>query len=360
VGASPRPAHGRDPRRLGAFVLLLLANAIWGAQFVLVKVAQEQLGPILVTALPMLLATVLLVPLVTLRSRDRAPSLGPTGAPRARGRRPVARDLVWFGLLGVLGQVAGQLGVTWGAARTTAANAALIQLALPPVTAVMAVVLLRERFTWLRGLAFALALGGVARSAGVEPSGIHLGGPHLAGNALVLLGVAGSAFYNVGSKHLLLRYRPLEVLLGSYVAVCLVLVPLALLLEPGSLARLGVVSLRGWMALAGLALLNYFLSMVVFLVALQRLDAGQAALSNYLIPFFGVVAAWLLLNERLGGHALAGGALALASTLVITLLEERLGLGRWRSNAVPRTDLTQPTSPTSPTSPTRLAQGEPS
>jgi drug/metabolite transporter (DMT)-like permease len=240
--------------------------------------------------------------------------------------------------------VAGQLGVTWGAARTTAANAALIQLALPPVTAVMAVVLLRERFTWLRGLAFALALGGVARSAGVEPSGIHLGGPHLAGNALVLLGVAGSAFYNAGSKHLLLRYRPLEVLLGSYVAVCLALVPLALLIEPGSLARLGAAPVRSFLALA-------------FLVALQRLDAGQAARSNYLILFFGVVAAWLLLGERLGGHALAGGALALASTLVITLLEERLGLGRRRSNAVPRTDLTQPTSPTSPT---RLAQGEPS
>ena len=63
--------------------------------------------------------------------------------------------------------------------------------------------------------------------------------------------------------------------------------------------------------------------MVLFLNVLTRLDATQAALSNYLIPFFGVVIAGIVLHERLTGFMLAGGALVLASTLLVTVYEER-------------------------------------
>jgi len=63
--------------------------------------------------------------------------------------------------------------------------------------------------------------------------------------------------------------------------------------------------------------------MVLFLNVLTRLDATQAALSNYLIPFFGVVIAAVVLNEKLTGFMLAGGALVLTSTLLVTVYEER-------------------------------------
>jgi len=46
----------------------------------------------------------------------------------------------------------------------------------------------------------------------------------------------------------------------------------------------------------GLALFQYFLSMVIFLNVLTRLDATQAGLSNYLIPFFGVLIAAAVLH----------------------------------------------------------------
>jgi drug/metabolite transporter (DMT)-like permease len=55
---------------------------------------------------------------------------------------------------------------------------------------------------------------------------------------------------------------------------------------------------------------------------LTRLDATQAALSNYLIPFFGVLIAAVVLHERLTGFMLVGGGLALASTLLITVWDQ--------------------------------------
>ena len=67
---------------------------------------------------------------------------------------------------------------------------------------------------------------------------------------------------------------------------------------------------------------NLYLSIVLFLKALKRLNAIQAALANYLIAFFGVPIAAIFLGERLTAHAVAGGLLVLASTLLITLWEE--------------------------------------
>jgi drug/metabolite transporter (DMT)-like permease len=77
-----------------------------------------------------------------------------------------------------------------------------------------------------------------------------------------------------------------------------------------------------WFGLAILAIFQYFLSMVIFLNVLTRLDATQAALSNYLIPFFGLIIAAIVLHERLTWYMIAGGTLALLSTLMITVFEK--------------------------------------
>ena len=85
-------------------------------------------------------------------------------------------------------------------------------------------------------------------------------------------------------------YSELEVLLYSYYAVMAVLIPVTIVSEPATLRAVLGFDVRTWIGLAILAVFQYFLSMVIFLNVLTRLDATQAALSNYLIPFFGVSA----------------------------------------------------------------------
>jgi drug/metabolite transporter (DMT)-like permease len=140
---------------------------------------------------------------------------------------------------------------------------------------------------------------------------------------MIFLSVNGSAFYNAYSKKLLSRYSPLQVLLYSYYAVFAFLLPITLRSEPEGFRNLPHFSLVVWVGLIMLALFQYFLSMVLFLNVLTRLDATQAALSNYLIPFFGVIIAAVVLHERLTGFMILGGLLVLASTLLVTVYEER-------------------------------------
>ena len=224
----------------------------------------------------------------------------------------------------MFGQVVAQVFITWGVRFSLASNAALITLALPVATAVMAYFFLRERMSAIRWISFALAIGGVIECSGVDWKELDLtSSKFFWGNIMIFLSVNGSAFYNVYSKKLLERYSPLRVLLYSYYAVFAFLLPITLYAEPGSFHDLPRFTGKIWIGLLLLALFQYFLSMVLFLNVLTRLDATQAALSNYLIPFFGLIIAALVLGERLTAPMIAGGVLVLASTLLITVYEER-------------------------------------
>jgi drug/metabolite transporter (DMT)-like permease len=300
--------------KLRDWILLVFCNLIWASQFVLLKLVQVQLGPVAATAFPMALATLCLVPIVFWERRS---------IPRKSSIQ--FRDILQFILIGVLGQVVAQLFVTWGVRYSPASNAALIMLTLPVVTAIMAYFILRERMSGIRWLSFAVAIVGVLECSGIDWHSLNFKSSiYLVGNLLVFGSVIGSAFYNVYSKKLLERYTPLEVLLYSYYAVIAVLLPITRLLEPQVFSLLGQLTPSVWIGLVALALFQYFLSMVIFLNVLTRLDATQASLSNYMIPFFGVVIAAIVLHEKLTANMVLGGSLVLASTLLVTVFDDHL------------------------------------
>jgi drug/metabolite transporter (DMT)-like permease len=313
---------GRTMSRWVDWGLLILCNLIWASQFVLAKLVQEEMGPIFATLLPMALATFCLIPLVRREQRSRVQ--------RTRISRA---DVARFGVIGIFGQVVAQLGITWGVGLAPASNAALLSLTLPIATAVIAYLLLGERMTRVRWVSFALAVAGVLQCSGIDWNDLRFAsGGVVTGNLLIMLGILGSAFYNVYGKKLLSRYSPLEVLLYSYYAVLVCLVPLTLYLEPGSFHSMMSFGPKVWVGLILLAGFQYFLSMILFLTVLTRLDAVQAGLSNYLIPVFGVLIAAMVLGERLTARMAIGGLVVLGSTLLITVYEEHYAARARRPN----------------------------
>ena len=292
--------------------LLLLCNLIWASQYSMVKIVQEQMGPVFATFFPVTLATILMIPLV------RGQLKHGVGAPVLRG------DIYKFILIGICGQIPAQLFITWGVGLSLASVPALLSLTLPIFTAVMAYFILGERMTRLRWVSFALALAGAIECSGINWGELSVSNLRFfVGSLLVFGGVLGSCFFNVYSKKLLERYSPLQIILYSYYTTFACMLPITLYTEPQGFLHLTHFSLRTWIGLIELALFVYFLSMVIFLYVLTRLDVTQAALSNYLLPFFGLLLAALLLHEKLTKFMIVGGLLVLASTLVVTVYDER-------------------------------------
>lgn len=200
-----------------------------------------------------------------------------------------------------------------------ASNAAVIAMTLPVVTALFAFLFLGERMDRIRWLSFGIAILGVLLCSGINPGSLDFSGRYLAGNALVFLAATGSAFVNSYGKKMLERHSPMLMLFLMYAGTVTIIAPVVLMEERQVFARIPEFTFNTWIGLALLTFFHNYLSMVLFLKALKHLHATQAALSNYLITFFGVPIAALWLGERLGPAAIIGGALVLASTLIITV-----------------------------------------
>ncbi len=294
-----------------SWLFLFTCNLMWALQFTCIKLVQDQVGSLFTVWAPMTLATVMLYPFIR-AERKAAPHHGERGW----------KDVVLFFVLALIGVFPGQVLITWGTRLSSASNAALLMLAFPVCTAVLAVFLLKEKMTAIRWVSFALAIVGVLLCSNLDLGNLDFGKGFLFGNLLIFSGIVGNSFYNSYGKKVLERYSPMEMLYYTYVAMFIIMTPLTLHQEMDVFARIPHFTLQTWIGLILLTVVHNYLSMVLFLKALKQLDAIQAALSNYLITFFGVPIAAIWLGERLTLMAIVGGILVLASTLLITIWEE--------------------------------------
>jgi drug/metabolite transporter (DMT)-like permease len=258
----------------------------------------------------MTLATLMLYPMVRREKRsDTEPN------------RRRASDIFFYFLMATLGVFPAQVWTTWGTRMSTASNAALIALTAPITMATLAAIILGERMTSLRWISFGFALFGVALCSVSDLRHMDFARGYWTGNLLVFLGLTGSGFYNTYSKKMMERYTPMEMLFYTYLAMFFIMTPLVLIKERDVFARIPHFTAHTWAGMVLLIFFHNFLSMVLWLKALKKLDAIQAALSNYLITFFGVPIAAVWLGERLTWAGVVGGILVLGSTLLITQWE---------------------------------------
>ena len=304
--------EARKGRAWQYFALLALANLMWAAQGVAVKFLGRQLGPIAITFVPFWVTTLLLLPVLF---RERRRDANPV--------QLTARDWLAFAIAGVGGQVLAQLGMTWGITKSLVSNAAILNLLIPVISAVLASVMLRERLTPLRFVAFGIGLAGVLLMSieDLRQSAL-LDSKMLAGNLLILAGCVGSSFYNVFCKGLMWRFREKEILIFSYIFASLASIPLLIWVEPLRISVFAEFDFRSWLAFAFLAIFMYGVSMLLFFYVLQFLEVTVASASLYLVPLFGVILGTTLLGERLSPIAIAGAAAVLGATILIMRFDQ--------------------------------------
>ncbi|MCE5309072.1 MAG: DMT family transporter [Acidobacteriales bacterium] len=298
------------------FLVLILVNLMWAAQFSAAKIATDRLGPTTVTVLTLAMSVALVAPVLAWRRRSG------TNGNRRSGFWKTAPQFV---LLSAAGIVISQLFLTWGIAHSLASNAAVITLATPATTAVLAYFLLGERMTWVRCVSFVLALAGVLMVSDIDWRSIQLlHGKYLLGNLLLFLSCWGASFYNTYGKKLLRVFSPIEVLVYSFFVAVLILTPLMQRLEPVSWPKLAALGWMVWASLLVIAIFSLSLSTLLFFAVLQRIDVTQATLSVYLAPVFGVAISAFAVDEKITSQLIVGGVLVFVSTFLVTFYEERL------------------------------------
>jgi drug/metabolite transporter (DMT)-like permease len=302
---------GRFERKpMLAFGALIAVNAMWAFQFAGARIATEELGAVLVTLLPLALATVLVIPFAKLNLDIFR-----------RENRSILIDLI---LLGTLGVFPAQVCLVFGVERTLASNASVLALTIPVFTAISASLFLGERMTRLRWLSFLIAILGVCI---ISAKDIHQARlfqlEYVGGNLLVLASCAGSAFNNSYSRRALSRISPAQVLVWTFIVADVELAVLCEIMQPASWGQLAHLQPYVWWSLILVAVFSLGFSMLLYFSVIQAVEVMRAAVSVYLLPVFGVIFSAVLLHEKLTASLIAGGILIFVSCFLVTVYEER-------------------------------------
>jgi len=285
----------------GVDLLLLSVAGMWGTNFSVLKVGLVDVPPMFFASARFVLALVLMVPMAWLTGHSLR----------------VERRHVWPIVgVGLLGNAVYMVLFVYGAARTSADNAAMILATVPVWVAVMSSLSGTERVTRGGWCGVALSLGGVfciaiGSDAGAE---LQFGGASLAGDGLVLLATLAWSGYSVLVKPLVRSCSPISVTVLSVAAAT---GPLLLLTVPFvSVEAVRGISPRGWITLAVSALIGIALPYFIWNYGIRQLGSARTSLYSYLVPFFALVVAWLWLGETLTPIQLVGGTLVLAGVLL--------------------------------------------
>lgn len=185
------------------------------------------------------------------------------------------------------------------------------------MTMVLASMILAEKLRIIQIVLAVVAMGGVFFMTvnGDQTKGLS---ESLYGALLIIIAVAGCALYTVFSRQISMDSAAEPLLLIAGQQTIGLIVSFAMFPFHWSGERLGgldAVSIDIWLVCALSGTLTFLVAMGLFLAALRHLSAGFASSFLILTPVFGLVAAFLLLGEKLTGWQWVGAVIILMSVL---------------------------------------------
>ncbi|WP_261803556.1 DMT family transporter [Variovorax sp. PAMC26660] len=297
--ASARPT-GATPASVQGW--MLLAMLLWGVNVSAVKALTASFESLPLAALRMAVACVALTAIVLWR----------------RGGLPALRAKQLAGMTGCafLMVYANQILFAQGLLRSTATNGALIMALSPLVSALMAALVFRERFTPRRMLGVALGFAGVAAvvlshpGAGLSSAGI--------GDLMLALAVVSFAVGGVGVQRLARQIDPLSISWIIYmIGTGMLVVHTVLGPSPLGSAQL-FPGVWPWVLVLFSGVAATAAGNLIWNRAISIIGVARTAVYLYWVPVFGVAFAALLLGEVLTWWHLLGFAAVMGGTYLGT------------------------------------------
>jgi drug/metabolite transporter (DMT)-like permease len=293
-------------------VLLTLLALIWGASFMLIKIADRELAP----------ATLILG-----RLGSAAIVLAAVAAVRLGARRTLAELRAAWPWLVVVALVNTALPfwlLSWGETRIDSGLASIIQGAVPIFNAVLAFAFFREaRVTGLRLVGLGIGFVGVALLVGAQPQG-----KLLAALAVVAMALCYALGMLLAGRHLG-GTSPLVVALASTGVAAVASLPAGVAQAPAHVWRGETI-----VAILVLGVVGTALAYLFFFALIQQAGPAYATLVTYLVPPIALAYGAIFLGERFGLYAFVGlvlilGGVALATGAVrLASLRERIATAR--------------------------------
>ena len=281
------------------YAALLITILIWGTTFIATKVLLRQVGPLQLTLLRFVIAFAALAPFAARQGFRLKDVFNPV--------------FLLFGLTGTALYYALQnLGMSY----TSVSSTSLILSIVPVLTAVLAVIFLKEKLSPLRIVGIGLVTLGMVLVA-ISSTGSSEESPNpLLGNLLVFACAVSWAVYTIQGRKMVGTYPALVMTTASTGAGVLFLLPFSG--WEAAVSGLPHFTASGLVLMLYLGIVASALTMFLWNYALHYLSASVASTYINLVPIIGVASAYLL-GEKPPLLQLVGGALAITGVLISSL-----------------------------------------
>ena len=284
-------------------------SAIWGASYLLIKIALDGIEPMMIVFARVLLAALLLYVVIVARGGEDRAALGFL---RERPLRTLGLGAlsvaVPFSLISL-----GETQISSGLTGVLISPGPLFIAALAPLIDPTEKV---DRRGWL---GVVIGFAGVVLLIGVDT--IHSAGEFLGAMAMVGAALA----YGLGAMYIRLKFRgvpPLVVSLGACAVAAVLTLPPALVTVGDSSPDLGEIA-----AVVSLGIVGTAVAFVLYFGLIDEAGAGKAALCGYLIPPLALAYGAVLLDEEVTAAAIAG--------LILILIGVALASGERQGERAP-------------------------
>jgi drug/metabolite transporter (DMT)-like permease len=282
---------------LSAFAQLAALSALWGASFLLIRIASPQLGPFVLAGLRIGLATLTLA-LIMRSLKHRWPWQD-------------ARELLWIALAAVAVPF---LPFAWAGLHLPSSYSALITTSFVMFGCVFAAWMKIDTITLRKVAGCLIGLAGIGMI-------VRLGPVEISPTVLLacLAALLAAACYGLAvplTKRALSRMEPLPVAAMTHLWSIVIIAPLSVYGLPQAKWSFGAL-----LATAVMGIVTSGIAFWLHLRVMRHISSTAAMTPAFMIPVFGVLWGHLFLGEPLSKGMLAGAALALIAIALISDLK---------------------------------------
>jgi len=277
-------------------VILTLLAFIWGASFMLIKIADRQLAPSTLILGRLASAALLLAAIAVVRLGPRETLAQIRGVWR------------WLVVIGLVNTLLPFWLLSWGETRIDSGLASIIQGSVPIFNALLAFAFFREaRVGGIRLVGLGIGFVGVALLVGAQPHGKLLAAFAVVGMALCYaIGTLLAGRYLRGTT-------PLVVALASTVISTVAILPVGVAQAPAEAWHGKTIA-----SILVLGIVGTAIAYLLFFALIQRAGPNYATLVTYLVPPIALFYGTVFLDESFGATDFASLALILAGVALAT------------------------------------------
>ena len=285
------------PATRSDWLIFLALGFMWGSSYLFIKIAVDGFGTFTLIALRLAIGAAFLW--VAFR-------LNGTSLPR---ERRIYGHLIVMGLVNITIPFA---LITWAEQSVDSALAAILNATVPLFVIVIAPIFLPDEPIRINGVV-GLAIGFIGVVLLVSPGLVSATGD-LPGSVALLGSSLAYALGNVYSRRNVRGLAPLIPAVFQVSIAFVIVAVLALVLEHPWTVRPDA---GDWFSIVWLGIFGSGAAYILYFRLLGRWGATRTALVAYLLPVYGIVLGFLVLNEPVDMTLLAGTALVIAGVALV-------------------------------------------